>query len=110
MAGWLCAFLTHDHSSNNQELPICDQQLNVHIKIYCVSQQGINKFILWYCKFLCMHATALHQLFEVLCVTTNHFKFYEIALCDILETLASVFVLGHRLITHDTIFCMNVKS
>ena len=70
----------------------------------------LNKFIVWYCKFLCMHATALHQFFEVFCVTTNHFKFYEIALCDILETLASVFVLGHRLVTHDTTFCMNVKS
>ena len=52
----------------------------------------LNKFIVWYCKFLCMHVTALHQFFEVLCVTTNHFKFYEIALCDILKTLASVFV------------------
>ena len=44
----------------------------------------------------------VHQFFEVLCVTTNHFKFYEIALCDILKTLASVFVLGHWLVTHDS--------
>ena len=59
----------------------------------------LNKFIVWYCKFLCMH---VHQFFEVLCVTTNHFKFYEIALCDILKTLGSVFVLGHLLVTHDS--------
>ena len=70
----------------------------------------LNKFIIWYCKFLCMHATALHQFIEVLCVTTNHFKFYEIRLCDILEMLASVFVLGHRVVTYDTTFSMSFKS
>ena len=44
---------------------------------------------------------------QILHVITNEWN--GIALCDILETLASVLVLGHRLVTLDTTFSMSFK-
>ena len=61
-------------------------------------------------SFLCMQPAPILTVLwfsEVLPTISN---FCELALCDILETSASVFVLGHRVVTHDTTFCMNDKS
>ena len=77
-----------------------------------------RNYILYYCK--CIQANAhccacnCPPIWQF-CGLVRSYQPFQIfvnlhCVTYIIETSASVFVLGHRVVIHDTTFCMNVKS